>query len=78
MATLKPAILGLIMDITSPGADHSAGGGEERQREDFRQADREIVGTIKELLETRVRPAVAQDGGDITFQGIATASSLST
>ena len=29
----------------------------------------EIVGTIKELLETRVRPAVAQDGGDITFQG---------
>ena len=29
----------------------------------------EIVETIKELLETRVRPAVAQDGGDITFQG---------
>ena len=33
------------------------------------KADREIVATIKELLETRVRPAVAQDGGDITFQG---------
>jgi len=32
-------------------------------------ADEQIVSTIKELLETRVRPAVAQDGGDITFQG---------
>lgn len=32
-------------------------------------ADEEIVSTIKELLETRVRPAVAQDGGDITFRG---------
>ena len=39
------------------------------EHEDFAEADREIVGTIKELLETRVRPAVAQDGGDITFHG---------
>ena len=31
--------------------------------------DAEIVGQIKELLDTRVRPAVAQDGGDITFHG---------
>jgi Fe-S cluster biogenesis protein NfuA len=31
--------------------------------------DEEIVGQIKELLDTRVRPAVAQDGGDITFHG---------
>ncbi len=31
--------------------------------------DEDTVKTIKELLETRVRPAVAQDGGDITFQG---------
>ena len=35
----------------------------------FDKADEEIVATIKELLETRVRPAVAQDGGDITFRG---------
>ena len=35
----------------------------------FDEADSEIVVTIKELLETRVRPAVAQDGGDITFRG---------
>jgi Fe-S cluster biogenesis protein NfuA len=37
--------------------------------EEFEQGDGEIVSTIKELLDTRVRPAVAQDGGDITFHG---------
>ena len=37
--------------------------------EDYDEADSEIVETIKELLDTRVRPAVAQDGGDITFHG---------
>ena len=31
--------------------------------------DDEIVKQIKELIDTRVRPAVAQDGGDIVFQG---------
>src|SRR5262249_44914721 len=44
----------------------------ERQETDgefFDSADTEIVDTIKELLDTRVRPAVAQDGGDITFRG---------
>lgn len=35
----------------------------------FDAGDETIVATIKELLETRVRPAVAQDGGDITFRG---------
>jgi Fe-S cluster biogenesis protein NfuA len=35
----------------------------------FDAGDESIVLTIKELLETRVRPAVAQDGGDITFRG---------
>ena len=35
----------------------------------YEEYDKAIVGTIKELLETRVRPAVAQDGGDITFHG---------
>ena len=35
----------------------------------FNAADGEIVDTIKDLLETRVRPAVAGDGGDITFRG---------
>ena len=35
----------------------------------FEPADGETVATIKELIETRVRPAVANDGGDITFRG---------
>ena len=47
----------------------SDGGMPSEGEEFFEEADSEIVGTIKELLETRVRPAVAQDGGDITFRG---------
>jgi Fe-S cluster biogenesis protein NfuA len=35
----------------------------------FAEEDAETVKVIKERLDTRVRPAVAQDGGDITFQG---------
>ena len=35
----------------------------------FDEADAETVATIKDLIETRVRPAVASDGGDITFRG---------
>ncbi|CUH75414.1 NifU family protein [Tropicibacter naphthalenivorans] len=68
---VKPAILGAIMEHFQSGApvmndgaaqagghaDHDAG------------EDSEIVGQIKELLDSRVRPAVAQDGGDITFHG---------
>jgi len=41
----------------------------EESEEFFAAEDAETVATIKELIETRVRPAVAQDGGDITFQG---------
>ena len=41
----------------------------DEDEEFFDEADVEVVDTIKELLDTRVRPAVAQDGGDITFQG---------
>lgn len=67
---LKPAVLGAIMEHYMSGAPviegdtESAAGGE-----DFDDVDAEIVSTIKELLDTRVRPAVAQDGGDITFFG---------
>jgi len=70
---LKPAILGAIMehylsgDAVAEGAP--AGGKAQEADEDFALEDEETVKTIKELLETRVRPAVAQDGGDITFQG---------
>ena len=67
---LKPAILGLIMEHYLAGAPVLAKASKEKvSAEDFDAADQEIVATIKELLETRVRPAVAQDGGDITFHG---------
>jgi len=68
---IKPSILGAIMDHFQSGdavlaqaqaantGGHAAHDG----------PDAEIVGQIKELLDTRVRPAVAQDGGDITFHG---------
>ena len=70
---LKPAVLGTIMEHFTSGAplldldgashDHAEAG------EFFSPDDIEIVDTIKDLLETRVRPAVAADGGDITFRG---------
>ncbi len=72
---LKPAILGSIMEHFMSGAPVMASGGQAAaDRADvvgefYDKADSEIVVTIKELLETRVRPAVAQDGGDITFRG---------
>lgn len=65
---VKPAILGAIMEHYQSGAPviegeaaaaHVAHDG----------PDGDIVRQIKELLDTRVRPAVAQDGGDITFHG---------
>lgn len=68
---LKPAILGAIMEHYMSGepilADMAAElAGEE---EFFDEADSDTVETIKDLIETRVRPAVANDGGDITFRG---------
>ena len=67
---LKPAILGAIMEHFMSGMpvlrQEQAQGS---ATEFFDEADAETVATIKELIETRVRPAVAQDGGDITFQG---------
>ncbi|SEK49776.1 NifU family protein [Pacificibacter marinus] len=67
---IKPALLGAIMEHFQSGdpvmegesgspAGHAAHDG----------PDSDIVDQIKELLDTRVRPAVAQDGGDITFHG---------
>ncbi len=66
---IKPGILGAIMEHYQSGeavmdgeigtVDHAAHDG----------PDAEVVNQIKDLLDTRVRPAVAQDGGDITFHG---------
>lgn len=62
---MKPLILGAIMEHFQSGrpvvegdADDAAGGDEDG-----------VVGQIKELIDTRVRPAVAQDGGDIVYKG---------
>jgi Fe-S cluster biogenesis protein NfuA len=65
---LKPAILGAIMEHYQSGApvlEGSASGGHTAHD----GPDSDIVRQIKDLLDTRVRPAVAQDGGDITFHG---------
>jgi len=68
---LKPAILGAIMEHFMSGApllkEGETGTGDDD--EFFEAADSETVATIKDLIETRVRPAVANDGGDITFRG---------
>ena len=70
---LKPAILGSIMEHFMSGqpvmAVHTRAEESDQDGEFFEEGDETIVATIKELLETRVRPAVAQDGGDITFKG---------
>lgn len=72
---LKPALLGAIMEHFMSGAPVVAGAEQaesteaDSAAEDFAPEDQEIVDTIKELIETRVRPAVANDGGDIVFRG---------
>ncbi|MDE0851427.1 NifU family protein [Yoonia sp.] len=67
---VKPGLLGAIMEhyqsgAAVMGADHEVTSGHAEHTGE----DGEIVNQIKELLDTRVRPAVAQDGGDITFHG---------
>jgi Fe-S cluster biogenesis protein NfuA len=69
---LKPMILGAIMEHFMSGAPlvtSGAAAGKQEDNEFFDAADADTVATIKELIETRVRPAVANDGGDITFRG---------
>lgn len=71
---LKPAILGAIMEHFTSGAPLTEAGAlggvpHGSDEEFFDDADVDTVDTIKDLIETRVRPAVAGDGGDITFKG---------
>lgn len=69
-AHLKPAILAAIMEHFMAGLPVMASEVEEiSEAEFFDEGDEAVVTTIKELIDTRVRPAVAQDGGDITFRG---------
>jgi Fe-S cluster biogenesis protein NfuA len=69
---LKPQILGVIMEHFLSGKPILADDGAEDgpgDSEFFDESDSETVEVIKELIATRVRPAVAMDGGDITFKG---------
>ncbi|WP_417578921.1 NifU family protein [Pelagibacterium sp.] len=72
-AHIKPAILGAVMEHFMSGkpilADGVAAQPDVSGDEFFEEEDTETVEVIKELLATRVRPAVAMDGGDITFKG---------
>jgi len=65
---IKPALLGTIMDFLQSGDEILNEGSREASHEAHEGPDTEIVKKITDLLDTRVRPAVAQDGGDITFQ----------
>jgi Fe-S cluster biogenesis protein NfuA len=65
---LKPQVLGAIMEHFVAGRAVIEGESD-LTIEDVAPEDQEIVAQIKELLDTRVRPAVASDGGDIVFRG---------
>ena len=72
---LKPDVLAILMDhytaqmplFHGPSAGFSVPAPEEEIADD--PADAEIVAQIRELIDTRVRPAVANDGGDIVYRG---------
>ncbi|MBC2667411.1 NifU family protein [Novosphingobium flavum] len=76
-AALKPQVVAMLLDHFVSGAplftpgDASAIAVPGEAEEDFGEdpADADIVAQIRELIETRVRPAVANDGGDIVYRG---------
>lgn len=67
--TLKAQVLGTIMEHFVAGKPVMIGAVDAPTEEEIAPEDTEIVAQIKELLDTRVRPAVASDGGDIVFKG---------
>lgn len=71
---LKPSVLGVIMDHFTSGAPLFLEA--EESENTVTEEDDEVVAQIKELLDTRVRPAVAQDGGDIVFSDFDSASGV--
>ena len=75
---LKPAILGAVMEHFTHDLPLIEGGADETDAgaESYNPEDAEVVEQIKELIETRVRPAVAQDGGDIIFKGFDSGSGI--
>jgi Fe-S cluster biogenesis protein NfuA len=74
---LKPPILGAIMEHFTRGLPLMAEGSSEEEPERvYSGEDAEIVSQIRELIDTRVRPAVANDGGDIIFKSFDSASGV--
>lgn len=77
-AHIKPEVFSLITEAVTSGAQivnvTESKPGEEGQDGEvdslsYNENDSEVVGMIKELLETRIRPAIQEDGGDIDFRG---------
>jgi len=73
---LKPQVVAMLLDHFVSGAPLFAPGGAHAipvpaEEDEFRDdpADADVVAQIRELIETRVRPAVANDGGDIVYRG---------
>ncbi len=67
--SLKPTVLGTIMEHFTSGAPVMDPTAELPEASDDSGEDSEIVVQIKDLLDSRVRPAVARDGGDIIYHG---------
>ncbi|AQS87851.1 nitrogen fixing thioredoxin-like protein NifU [Neoasaia chiangmaiensis NBRC 101099] len=68
-STLKPQVLSVLTNHFTSGAAVIDGDGAEEVEEAIAPEDEAVVSQIRELLDTRVRPAVAGDGGDIVFRG---------
>lgn len=75
-AYIKPEVFSLITEAVTSGAQivtvsaqGKDGPPEEEDSLSYNENDSEVVGMIKELLETRIRPAIQEDGGDIEFRG---------
>jgi Fe-S cluster biogenesis protein NfuA len=66
---MKVPVLAAIMDHFARGLPVMEGTSEETDGMQIDEGDPEVIAQIKELIETRVRPAVAQDGGDIIYKG---------
>lgn len=74
---LKPEVFSLISEAIASGekivhvAENQSNSSENRSSNNFtyNEKDSEVVGLIKELLDTRIRPAIQDDGGDVEFRG---------
>ena len=70
---LKPQVLGVLLDHFASGAPlfRAGSAADIRVADEYAEdpADADVVAQIRDLIDTRVRPAVARDGGDIVYRG---------